>query len=179
MMKNKELTRTQQVLAVIKFLVYLSITWYFFKLVGIGLMSLIFLAQGKPLTDLFFIPDWFNLVETNPGYFTIVFVSIMSISLLNITIWILVLRLLKRIQLTNPFNKKVIERLERISYLLFSIWILSICAGGFFAWLGENAGELNESQSHGPYLFMAGLVFIISQIFKRGVELQNENNLTV
>ncbi|WP_163325232.1 MULTISPECIES: DUF2975 domain-containing protein [Draconibacterium] len=178
-MKNKELTRTQQVLAVMKFLVYLSITWYFLKLVGIGLMGLSFLIRGIPLSNLFFIPDWFNLLETNPGYLTLVIVLVMSVSLLNITIWILVLRLLKRIQLTNPFNMEVIERLERISYLLFIIWILSISAGGFFAWLGEKAGELNDSWSHGPYLFMAGLVFIISQIFKRGVELQSENDLTV
>jgi hypothetical protein len=38
------------------------------------------------------------------------------------------------------------------------------------SWIGENAGE---------FLFMAGLVFIISPIFKRGVELQSENELTV
>ncbi|QIA08140.1 DUF2975 domain-containing protein [Draconibacterium halophilum] len=178
-MKNKELTRTQQVLAVMKFLVYLSITWYFLKMGGIVFMSLAFLAQGKPLTDLFFMQDWFNLLETNPEYYTLIIVLVISRSLLNISIWIMVLRLLKRIQLSNPFTKEVIERLERISYLLFSIWILSISAGGFFAWLGEKAGELNDSWDHGPYLFMAGLVFIISQIFKRGVELQSENDLTV
>ena len=178
-MKNKELTRTQQVLAVMKFLVYLSITWYFLKLAGIGLMSLSFLALGKPLTDLFFIPDWFNLLKTNPGYLTLVIVLVISRSLLNIMIWIMVLRLLKRIQLVNPFNKEVIERLERISYLLFSIWILSICGGVFILWLRNIVGEVEAPWDNGPYLFIAGLIFIISQIFKRGVELQSENDLTV
>jgi hypothetical protein len=29
------------------------------------------------------------------------------------------------------------------------------------------------------YLFIAGMIYIISQIFKRGIEIQEENNLTV
>ncbi|MBN2635649.1 MAG: DUF2975 domain-containing protein [Prolixibacteraceae bacterium] len=38
---------------------------------------------------------------------------------------------------------------------------------------------MNDSWNTGPFLFMAGLVFVISQIFKRGVEIQSENDLTV
>jgi hypothetical protein len=31
----------------------------------------------------------------------------------------------------------------------------------------------------GEFLFLAGIVFVIAQIFKRGIEIQTENELTV
>jgi len=43
----------------------------------------------------------------------------------------------------------------------------------------KTTGEAPESIEAGEILFMAGLVFVIAQIFKRGVEMQAENELTV
>ena len=40
-------------------------------------------------------------------------------------------------------------------------------------------GELHGNWISGEFIFMVGLVFIISQVFKRGVEIQAENDLTV
>lgn len=178
-MKIKEQTRTQQVLAVMKFLVYMSIVWFFLKLAGVSFSILVWLLKNEPVQSMVFIPDWFELRLTNPGFFIITVLLTILIGALKISVWIMVLRLLKKIEIKNPFNTDVTRKLEQISYILFTIWVALVSAHGFFAWLGDKAGELNDSWNHGPYLFIAGLVFIISQVFKRGVELQSENDLTV
>lgn len=51
---------------------------------------------------------------------------------------------------------------------------------GYFDFISKRTGiDLVNHFNHGEYFFMAGIVYIISQIFKRGVELQEENELTV
>jgi hypothetical protein len=39
--------------------------------------------------------------------------------------------------------------------------------------------ELDAFNTSGEYFFIAGMVYIISQVFKRGIEMQEENTLTV
>jgi hypothetical protein len=46
-------------------------------------------------------------------------------------------------------------------------------------WLSKQAGLSLQDWNGAEFLFVAGLVFIVSQIFKRGVEMQSENELTV
>lgn len=94
----------------------------------------------------------------------------------------LVIKIMMKVKLQNPFTIETASRLETISYVLFGGFVISVISrmqtdwlqkrvqDFHISWIGENAGE---------FLFMAGLVFIISQIFKRGVELQSENELTV
>ena len=79
----------------------------------------------------------------------------------------------------NPFKLEVAQALEKISYVLFAIWIAGMLSGAHTAWLLTKTGELHTDWASGEFIFVAGLVFIISQVFKRGVEIQSENELTV
>jgi len=99
--------------------------------------------------------------------------------MLKASVWWMVVKLINKIKLANPFTREIAHSLEFISYLLFAVWVLSATAGGFSAWVEKMDGNLKISWNHEQFLFMAGLVFIISQIFKRGVEIQSENDLTV
>ena len=47
------------------------------------------------------------------------------------------------------------------------------------AWLAERVAGLEKNYISGEFIFMAGVVFVISQIFKKGVEIQSEHELTV
>lgn len=79
----------------------------------------------------------------------------------------------------NPFKMEVAQTLERISYVLFGTWIVGTVSSANTSWLMKITGELYGSWDSGEFVFMAGLVFIISQVFKRGVEIQSENELTI
>ena len=50
---------------------------------------------------------------------------------------------------------------------------------GQLKWLSKDVPGLQENSLSAELIFYAGLVFVIAQVFKKGVELQTENELTV
>ena len=80
----------------------------------------------------------------------------------------------------NPFTVTISAKIQKISYLLFELWVVSFIGNNYIKFIGKESGiDLVNHFNQGEYFFMAGIVYIISQIFKRGVELQEENELTV
>jgi len=94
-------------------------------------------------------------------------------------VWYLVIKTLSHLKLTNPFKMETAQKLEKISYTLFSTWIAGMVSSAHTAWLEKVTDGVQADYVSGEFIFMAGLVFIISQVFKRGVEIQSENELTV
>jgi hypothetical protein len=76
---------------------------------------------------------------------------------------------------------EVEKKLERIAYLLLAVWIVSsIFWKIYIYYLSQATGiQLPANTSGDEYLFMSGMIYIISQVFKRGIEIQEENQLTV
>lgn len=46
-------------------------------------------------------------------------------------------------------------------------------------WMRQNGLPIPENWISGEFIFLAGVIFIIAQIFKKGIELQSENELTI
>jgi hypothetical protein len=88
---------------------------------------------------------------------------------------------LSKLKLQTPFSMEVEKKLERIAYLLLAVWIVSgIFWKTYIYYLAQATGiQLPANKSGDEYLFMAGIIYIISQVFKRGIEIQEENQLTV
>jgi hypothetical protein len=85
--------------------------------------------------------------------------------------------------LSKPFNSYVSEQITQISYFTLSIGLLSYIARETAKNLlhrGYEIDQLNQfwvdSQA---FILMAAVVYVIATIFKKGIELQNENDLTV
>ncbi|WP_167618046.1 DUF2975 domain-containing protein [Maribellus sediminis] len=178
-MEMKVNTRTEQILTVLKILAWVA----FF---GFAVSAVLFLSSyisgfwnSINIFDIKEAPNLLQLRQENFGLYTILMAFSLIMALLKAIVWWMVAKIIDKIKIDNPFSMEVVHQLEYISYSLFTIWVLSVTGGGFIAWLGDKAGHLNDSWNKGPFLFMAGLVFVISQIFKRGVEIQSENDLTV
>ena len=71
----------------------------------------------------------------------------------------------------------------QISYVALEIGIFAILIKAYCKWLTKNGitiTNFNDFIGGGAgFLFMAGIVFVIGQIFKRGIEMQSENELTI
>lgn len=106
---------------------------------------------------------------------------VIAVSALKSTVWYLVVDLLQKLRLQSPFTMLVTEKLEKIAYLLLAIWVIMSLIGKTYShYLVEYIKiESPVITSGDEYLFISGMVYIISQIFKRGVEIQEENELTV
>jgi uncharacterized membrane protein len=76
---------------------------------------------------------------------------------------------------------EVEKKLEKIAYLMLAVWIVStVFWKTCLYYVSVNTGiQLATNNSGAEYLFMAGMIYIISQVFKRGIEIQEENQLTV
>ena len=88
-------------------------------------------------------------------------------------------KVISKIEMKSPFTKEVSRRLEFISYALFTISLIALLGNIYINILSHIPINVQGKLHAKEFLFTAGLVFIISQIFKHGVELQSENELTV
>lgn len=125
--------------------------------------------------------DWHRIHEYSTWYYVCVMSLAISISATKALIWYLIFDLLLKLQLKSPFTMLVTKKLSIISYLLLGVWVLMAIIGKTYAhYLVEATGiALPAKYTGDEYFFIAGIVYIISQIFKRGVEMQEENQLTV
>ena len=119
-----------------------------------------------------------------------IFSLLWSISILHVQVWEKVKDILTEINLNNPFTMLTAHRLVSTGYLLLSIWIVSFIGKNYLHYLHkslEGTSEFMQGFSYsqagfdadGVYLLNAGIVYIIAQVFRRGVELQQENELTI
>jgi hypothetical protein len=113
----------------------------------------------------------------------IAFVGIVILeTFLVVKIWEVAKNTLTEINLKHPFSYSTAAMIEKISYLIFSIWLLELFGTAYGRYIQTLFTDITVKftlSTEFSYLFMAGIIYLISQIFKRGVELQEENELTV
>jgi len=112
-------------------------------------------------------------------HYTITAILMAAIPALEAYIAYLVIKVLTKIKLANPFTIEISKTIERISYFMLATWIIAIIYNMHTLWLMKRVTGLHEDLVSTDFIFLAGVVFVIAQIFKRGVEIQSENELTV
>ncbi len=108
---------------------------------------------------------------------------ILTISVFKAILFYIVIRLMHKMDLSKPFNTFVSNQILQISYFTLSIGVISLIASSIadsLARQGYDTGVLDafwaDSQA---FILMGAVIYIIATIFRRGVDLQNENDLTV
>jgi len=90
----------------------------------------------------------------------------------------------KKLNLAQPFNEAVKRFILNLAYLALGIGLFSFWGAKFAAGLvaqGVKMPELHYLRLGGAdvWLFMGVTLLVIALIFKKGIEIQNENDLTV
>jgi hypothetical protein len=108
---------------------------------------------------------------------------ILVIAVLKAVLFYVLIRLVSQIDLSKPFNHFASKQVSLISYYTLSIGLLSYIARQSAKALqnrGFDTGNLHpfwtDSQA---FILMAAVIYVIAVIFKKGLELQTENDLTV
>jgi len=108
---------------------------------------------------------------------------VIFIAVLKAILFYIVIMLPYKLDLSKPFSSFVAKKITQISYYTFSIGILSFIAQQTAKNLSHHGFEINklsqfwvDSQA---FILMAAVIYVIATIFKKGVEIQNENDLTV
>lgn len=172
-------TTTGQILMVLKVLAWVAFIGYAIEAGAIILSFLVSLANSEAARNLYKGLDLYDLSQLDFLQYAGSVSFLVALAIMKSSVWYLVIKTLTRINLENPFKMKVARLLEQISYSLLGIWIVGMISSGYAAWLEKTTGQAFGTEVSGEFIFVAGVVFVISQVFKRGVEIQTENELTV
>jgi hypothetical protein len=91
----------------------------------------------------------------------------------------LVVKIFLQLNLANPFNTNVAALIAKISHYALGAGIVALLAAAYSEWLIKKGIPIAQNWGSSDYLFLAGIIFIIAQIFKKGIEIQTENELTI
>jgi len=150
-----------------------------------GLIVNFFFSLYKPefIQNLYQKLDLTEMYKQSKLAFFVIYSFILSISILKACLFYTVIRLMHKMDLSKPFNSFVSRQVSLISYYTLSIGLLSYIARELAEKLthyGFATDNLNQFWADSEaFILMGAVVYIIATIFKKGVDLQNENDLTV
>lgn len=172
-------TRTEQILTVMRILAWVAFIGFMIE-AGVVLVSYGFSCFNPDAAkNVYRGINLYNLRQFNFWHYTLSVSFMMALSIMKSWVSFLVIKTLSKFNLKNPFTMEVAKRLEKISYVAFGTWLVSMLSNAHTSWLMRITEELHGNWISGEFIFAVGLVFVISQVFQRGVEIQSENDLTV
>jgi hypothetical protein len=178
---------TQQVLKIL-----LVVAWIIFIGLSIEAGGILFNAfyvlmyRPEGAKNIWQMVDLSALYQYDRGNFTALMVLIIIVSVMKASLFYMIVKILheRKLNMAKPFNAEVGRFIFNICYLSLGI--------GFFSWRGaEYAKWITKQGVFMPgleslrlsgadvWLFMGVTLFVIAQVFKRGIEIQTENDLTV
>ena len=132
------------------------------------------LHMGLNLTDLYNYNIW--------NYVGVVSLIIFLLAL-KAYIFYLVIKVFEKINFVQPFSIEVSLLISRIATVAIEIGIITAISNSYIKWLAKKGVAFPNLQDYlgggMEFLLLGGIIFMIAQVFKRGIEIQNENDLTV
>ncbi|HMG16177.1 MAG TPA: DUF2975 domain-containing protein [Saprospiraceae bacterium] len=123
------------------------------------------------------------MYDRNKWAFFSIYGFILVISILKAVLFYVVIRLLSKINLAKPFNDFVSRQISIMSYYTLSIGLLSYIARQTAISLQDQGFVIDTLNQYWvdsqAFILMAAVIYVIASIFSKGVEIQNENELTV
>jgi hypothetical protein len=150
-----------------------------------GLIVNFFFSIYKPefVQNLYQKLDLIEMYRDSRLAFFGIYSFILIISILKACLFYIVIRLMHKMDLSKPFSTFVARQISQISYYTLSIGLLSYIARQLaknlmhYGFVTDNLNQFwADSQA---FILMGAVIYIIATIFKKGVDIQNENELTV
>jgi hypothetical protein len=115
------------------------------------------------------------------------FIGLMSfivlISTLKAYLFYMVVKIFMKLNFVKPFSVEIAKLVENISLEVLSIAIVGAIAKQYTKRLKQLGYDISNAQEYwndtAAFLIMAATIYVIAQVFKKGIELQNENDLTI
>lgn len=164
------------------------IAWLIFVGLSIeagGLVVNFFFSLYNPevLQNLYQKLDLMDMYNESKFAFYGVYSFILIISILKAVLFYAVIHLMHKMDLSKPFNTFVAKQILLISYFTLSIGVLSHIARQLVKNLMHHGFVLDNLNQFWvdseAFILMGAVIYIIAIIFKKGIAIQNENELTV
>lgn len=176
---KKMKTKTESILTTMNVLSWVVFIGLLIKLGALIVSYFISIINPEMTKNIYMGSDLFSLIKLDFWKYSVT--AFLMITLLGLKAYTayLVVQILSKINLEHPFIMRVALLIEKVSHVIFATWAVSMLANAFHGWLLQNNLPTTENWISGEFIFLAGVIFIIAQIFKKGIELQSENELTI
>ena len=178
---------TQQILNVLHILAWIIFIGLLFQAGSLIVYTICTLTlDPENIQKMWQVVELSNLHSFDPGYFIIETSLIITASVMEALLFYLIVKILhdKKLNMSQPFSKEIGRFIFNLSYLALGIGLTSNCAVGYAQWFVTQGVQMPDVQylhigGGDVWLFMSVILFVIAQIFKRGIEIQAENELTL
>ncbi|WP_373514513.1 DUF2975 domain-containing protein [Persicitalea sp.] len=172
-------TRTEQILVVLNVLSWVVFIGLLIKAGAILISYSVSLFNPEGAEDLYKGMNLSWLRQSSLWYYTTVVSSIAALLGMKAYTAFLVIKVLSKINLANPFTMEIALLVEKVSYFIAATWVVAVLTTTYSGWLQRSGEVWRSDASSFEFLFLAGVIFVISQVFKRGIEIQADNELTI
>ena len=172
-------TKTETILTVMNVLTWITFIGLMIEAGAVLISYGVSISYPKAAMNMYKGLDFYSLSNYDFWQYTGIVTLKAAILIIEAYTAFLVIKVLSKIKITNPFTMDVAKRLENIAYTLILAWVAIMFYNGQLKWLTKTVADLQNRSLPNELIIYAGLVFVIAQIFKKGVEIQNENELTV
>ena len=180
----KQQTKTQLILSIMNVIFWITFIGLCIKAGAFTFSFIVSLFVNVAASkDLYLGLDLSSLSVLGSFHYITIALAIIVTSVLKAYIAYLAVKISMKLRLAQPFHFKISALIAKISYAALAAAVFQISAQAYYNALLETGAQLPPIQLQigegGGFLFLAGIIFIISQIFKRGLEIQSENDLTI
>ena len=177
---------TKQILTLLKIL-----SWIIFLGLCVEAGGIIFnsaYALYKPVVATYFWngANLSDLYAHDKGHFITQTVLMSIAAVMKALIFYLIVKLFydKKFSIAKPFNPDVTGIVFKISYCCLGAGIFSLWGARYASWIKDQGVQMPDIEylrigGGDVWLFMAVVLMVIGQVFKKGTELQTESDLTV
>lgn len=130
--------------------------------------------------------DLSALFRSDKGQFLTITTLMTIAAILKAVLFYIIIKVLhnQKLDLSEPFKPGIGQSIFNMSYVSFGIGLFANWGTRYTDWLEQQGINMPEIQYMGlagadVWLFMGVVLFVIALIFKRGIEIQTENDLTV
>lgn len=177
---------TKQILNILLILSWIIFVGLSIEAGGFIVNAIFALANPSIVTRLWQQVDLSDLFKYDQGWFFVITLIMSIVTVMKAWLFFLIIRILhnKNLKITQPFSKEVRRFIFYISYIALMIGLSSNSGIRYVEWLVQRGVQMPDTQAlhlggADVWLFMAVILFIIAQMFKRGIEIQTENELTI
>ena len=127
--------------------------------------------------------DLSELYSQSESAFFGMYSFVLALAILKAYLFYFVIRLVNKFDLEKPFQHFISQQIIKISYYTFAIGLLGYIAKRTAISLshkGYHIENLNSFWSDSQaFILMAAVIYIIAGVISRGIEIQQENDLTI
>jgi magnesium-transporting ATPase (P-type) len=129
--------------------------------------------------DLYVDLNLFGLYQFSQTHFVVLILIMLFVIILKAYLFYVVISIFSKVNLKQPFNLAINQLISKMSAIALGIGLISVIGDIYTNYLVGKNYDANLMWSSKEFLFIACILFVISLIYKQGIELQTENELTI